>query len=264
MFDIVRVEDDASDLIEQLGTKPKFWFTQGETKVLFKESRPHTGEHWAEKIASVLCGLVGLPHADYELAVWKGRRGVVTPTFVADGARLVHGNELLAQIERTYRTERIWRARQHTVRRVIASLKQPIVEIGPPLGFSEGSALDAFAGYLALDALIGNQDRHHENWGVIVGADGDVRLAPTYDHASSLGRNEKDAVRRRKLTTRDAGDSVESYVARATSALYRSSGDSKALPTLESFRLAGQSRPETLSYWINVLSSVRLRFYGFL
>ena len=154
-------------------------------------------------------------------------------------SRLVHGNELLAQIERTYQTERIWRARQHTVRRVIASLKQPILEIGPPLGFSEGSALDAFVGYLALDALIGNQDRHHENWGVIVGADGDVRLAPTYDHASSLGRNEKDAVRRRKLTTRDAGDSVESYVARATSALYRSSGDSKALPTLESFRLAG-------------------------
>ncbi|MEG3898961.1 MULTISPECIES: hypothetical protein [unclassified Microcoleus] len=44
-----------------------------------------------------------------------------------------------------------------------------------------------------LDAWIGNTDRHHENWGFV-----EVRasktpqviahLAPTYDYASSLGR----------------------------------------------------------------------------
>jgi hypothetical protein len=39
-------------------------------------------------------------------------------------------------------------------------------------------------------------DRHHENWGVVVMTDeyGETSfsLAPTFDHASSLGRNESD------------------------------------------------------------------------
>jgi hypothetical protein len=49
-----------------------------------------------------------------------------------------------------------------------------------------------FPGYLMLDALIGNTDRHHENWGarVLAGLGNGRRmavLAPTYDHASSEG-----------------------------------------------------------------------------
>ena len=47
------------------------------------------------------------------------------------------------------------------------------------------------AEYLLLDAVIGNVDRHHENWGILgKDVDGSVkgRLAPTFDHASSLGR----------------------------------------------------------------------------
>jgi hypothetical protein len=43
-----------------------------------------------------------------------------------------------------------------------------------------------------FDALIGNVDRHHENWGILRKQlkDGTQRgrLAPTFDHASSLGR----------------------------------------------------------------------------
>ena len=47
-----------------------------------------------------------------------------------------------------------------------------------------------FAGYLVLDAVIGNTDRHHENWGLLLrrtetGWKGQV--APSFDHASSLG-----------------------------------------------------------------------------
>ena len=48
-----------------------------------------------------------------------------------------------------------------------------------------------FAGYLVLDALIGNTDRHHENWAILghrVEGRWRRRLAPSFDHASSLGR----------------------------------------------------------------------------
>ena len=44
--------------------------------------------------------------------------------------------------------------------------------LSPPADFIpvEGiqSGVEVFAGYLLLDALIGNTDRHHENWAVMV------------------------------------------------------------------------------------------------
>jgi hypothetical protein len=44
-----------------------------------------------------------------------------------------------------------------------------------------------------LDAWIGNGDRHHLNWGLVrnkltPNIIETIHLAPTYDHASSLGR----------------------------------------------------------------------------
>ncbi len=48
------------------------------------------------------------------------------------------------------------------------------------------SAFDSFAGYLMFDALIGNTDRHHENWAAVAETH---RLAPSYDHGASLGFN---------------------------------------------------------------------------
>lgn len=48
-----------------------------------------------------------------------------------------------------------------------------------------------FAGYLILDALVNNTDRHHGNWAVTRGTDGAVHLAPSFDHASSLGFSER-------------------------------------------------------------------------
>lgn len=46
-----------------------------------------------------------------------------------------------------------------------------------------------------LDAVIGNTDRHHENWGILrkrVGDRWQGMVAPTFDHASSLGRELRD------------------------------------------------------------------------
>lgn len=58
------------------------------------------------------------------------------------------------------------------------------------------------ASYLVLDALIGNTDRHHENWGLLLTrSTSGLRglLAPTFDHASSLGRELSDEKRRGRL-----------------------------------------------------------------
>jgi hypothetical protein len=83
-------------------------------------------------------------------------------------------------------------ARGHT----LGNIQQVLRGYGPPPGFSGPPKLDAFsvfAGYLMLDALISNRDRHSENWAVLRGPlKDDQYLAPSYDHASALGFNLSD------------------------------------------------------------------------
>jgi hypothetical protein len=128
-YEIVEVSLEAPSQLEQLGTKAKFWFRAADgTRTLFKEGYPDSGEHWAEKVACEVARNLGLPHAEYELATWNGRVGVVSPTVVPKGGRLIHGNELLARVLQEYDESKRFRARQHTLGRVLAVLRSRALE----------------------------------------------------------------------------------------------------------------------------------------
>lgn len=263
MYAIETVPDDAPDQPEQLGTKYKFWFRDVfGRRCLFKEGRPGTGENWAEKVCSELCTLLGIPHGHYELAVWRNHKGVVTLMFVPEGGRLVFGNELLAKFVADYDGARRVRAPKHTLSRVMAVMLG-VRGVEMPLGFKPPAEIKdvggVFLGYLMLDALVGNQDRHDENWGLILLPGNRITLAPTFDHASSLGRNERDEVRIERLTTRDQGRSVERYVERARSALYGRVGE-KPLTTLQAFEEAAHlpELREAKGYWLSRLAVTRI------
>jgi len=259
VFNIYDISDVEPDQYEQMGTKLKFWFE--DYQFLFKVGRENTGDNWAEKVASELCELIRLPHAEYELAVWSKAKGVVSPTFVPVGAQLRHGNELLAKIIRGYEMKKHYGQRKHTLRLVMAIMEDE--EIKLPIGWSGldgiNTAADVFIGYLMLDAWIANQDRHHENWAlVVVPEDGtrSMHLAPSYDHASSFGSNEPDAKRESRLTTRDIGRSMEKYVERARSAFYLMPNSSKPLSTIDAFREAARERPKAVQLWLKQLEGI--------
>ena len=170
MFPVIPIPDDARESLEQLGTKEKFWLRIDDRRYLFKMGRPGTGENWAEKIAAELADLLGLPHASYDLAVWKEKAGVLSPRFVPDDGRLILGNELLAAIHTGYPKREIRRVRDHTLDRIHALLTKPVIGCPPAWPRPDQrivTAYDLFLGYLLLDAWIANQDRHHENWGLI-------------------------------------------------------------------------------------------------
>jgi hypothetical protein len=165
---------------------------------------------------------------------------VVTPRFTADGDDLVHGNELLAERDPNYERAgaRYVRTRLHTIDAVLSVLNSPGVQL--PFGWTAipgiDRAVDVFAGYLLLDTWIGNPDRHHENWALVYRRADAVRaLAPRFDHASSLGAHETDAVRADRLASTDPGYGIEGYVrrAKARSALYRAPTDARSLSMLE-------------------------------
>lgn len=51
---------------------------------------------------------------------------------------------------------------------------------------------DLFRGFVRImlfDTLIGEQDRHEENWGVLEDSNGIVRISPLYDNGDSLARD---------------------------------------------------------------------------
>lgn len=263
---IYAVPANAPTEIELMGTKPKFWFSRDEEKWLFKATRAGHGEHWAEVIAAGLAELLGIPHADYEFASWRDKEGVVnagtvTRLFVADGFELVHGNELLAERDPNYPPEgaRYVRTRQHTIEAVRGVVGG--ASVGFPIGWKPipgiESAVDVFGGYLLLDAWIGNTDRHHENWALLVEpGQGSRHLAPTFDHASSLGAHLPDAQRSSRLASKDPAFRVAAYVqaAKARSALYLREGDAKPMPMLDAFQAWAQQAK--CDAWVARLDSI--------
>lgn len=262
-FAVYALPDDAPTATEPLGTKPKFWFSRNGEKWLFKATRPGHGEHWAEVIAARLAELLGLPHAHYELASWRDKSGVVnagavTRNFVAEGFALTHGNELLAERDPNYPPEgrRYLRTKQHT----IEAVRGVIGDVGVPIGWEPipgiDTAVDVFGGYLLLDAWIGNTDRHHENWALVVDS-GHRHLAPTFDHAASLGAHLPDDQRKDRLESKDPAFRVEGWVqsAKARSALYLKEGEAKPLPMLDAFR--AWAKTSHCDGWLTRLESIK-------
>jgi hypothetical protein len=113
-----------------------------------------------------------------------------------------------------------------------------------------------------LDALIGNVDRHHENWGLLWQViihhdefcetsrlDKEYRVAPSYDHASSLGRELMDKKRSDKLRSK----AVESYIRKGRGGIYIAGGKRGENP----LRLAESAAEAYVDYFQPSLDRLR-------
>ena len=205
---------------EVLGTKPKRWLAHPESAEnwLLKDATYsrradgtayRKGDDWAERIAAGVAERLGVPAAVVELATDthgnENRLGVISKSVLTQGEALLHGNELL-------REPVVDRDRSGYT---LEAAREALENVRSPAGIGEAfSAWDVFAGYLLFDAVVGNTDRHEENWAVV--RRGDLRrLAPSFDHASSLGFLLDDMEREARLTTRDRGYTVEAWADRA-------------------------------------------------
>ena len=186
---------------EYLGSKKKFWVMQGGQWWLYKQARPNApGEAWAEKIAAEIAALIGVSHADVELAdEAEDGLGTISLSFMPPDGRLYHGNDILCEVIEGYdRQGRLW-VPEHNVANIIKALRS-LPAGGNSVDLEQ--TISGLASYAILDGLISNTDRHHENWGMIYNdATRTYSLAPSYDHATSLGRNLTDDNRRNRLSS---------------------------------------------------------------
>lgn len=250
---------------EQLGSKPKFWFRRDGKRWLFKEARfidapsgpVPTGEDWAEKAVAEIAHLLAIPAAAVELAEFEGRRGSASLNFTTPAQQLMHGNEVLAGHLEAYDPEMRYRQTSHTVENIILAMRAMF-----PEQREHRAVLQQLASYLVLDALIGNTDRHHENWGLLWRVQVDIDevseaarlsreydVAPTFDHASSLGRELMDDKRLEYLQR----GTVERYIRKGRGGVFMPEGKRGANP-LALVESAAAAYPE---YFLPALVTLR-------
>ena len=241
-YRIVEVKPEWIINQEDMGTKTKFWYRDPDDDVnwLFKYPRQNTGEHWAEKIAAEVASVLGVRHAKVELARFEGACGSATESFVRGGRALCHGNELLEWTVGDYDPKKKFHQSEHTLANIFAGMDY--VFENPE---DASLAKRTLAEYVVLDALIGNTDRHHENWGLLRRLEGNglrgiLFLAPSFDHATSLGRELLDERRNRFLKENRVGG----YVEKGRGAIYWSEDERRGPSPLELVRRAVRTYPD--------------------
>lgn len=230
---------------EVLGSKEKFWYRPGKEgrNWLFKFPQANTGQHWAEKIAAELAGLLQIPRARVELAVFQNTKGSASESFITRPKRadLVHGNEVLGGQVMGYDPTRRFRQSDHTFANILTAIEGAFAEGAPP------QILANLGSYLVLDAVIGNTDRHHENWAFLTWPNEGRRMAfmaPSFDHASSLGRELLDEGQKKCRKRLLAEKRVGSYSEKGQGAIFWQSTDKHGLSPLELVRRAACEHPE--------------------
>lgn len=225
-----------------MGSKRKFWYSEPnapQDRWLFKFPKA-SGEHWAEKIAAEVAKELDIRHAEVELAVLEGQQGSAAKSFVNtnDGWSLLHGNQLLFHSVSGYDREMKFHQNKHTLKNIWAALDKVFKKRED----SEKYKIE-LATYLILDAVIGNTDRHHENWGLMIKKELHREwrgsLAPSFDHASSLGRELKDSKRCKLIEE----DEVGRYVENGHGGVYWSESESRGPSPLELVRHAYNQHP---------------------
>lgn len=269
MYPVFSVDPRGSEVLEPLGTKPKFWFTAADgRRILFKAEERGTGEDWAEKIACELAALLGLPHVHYDLAsnLQANVPGVVCPNLLSSGQHLAHGNQLLLAIDSSYPAQgKRFGVSEHTidmVAKVLDVLYPPVHVVNAPDGVE--TALHWFVGYVLLDAWIANQDRHHENWAAVLEFEltpeqeqrPRLSLSPTFDHGASMARNISNEERQERLTTRDRQRQLPAFTRKARSAFYVSADSNKSLTTVAAYRAFAELAPAAARAWETRLKGI--------
>jgi len=252
------IENTQDSAIEHVGSKEKgrlsFKMNGKFNRFLWKKGREHTGENWAEKVTCELADLLGLPHAQYEFGLIGGKQCVITKNFLHENEELILGNQLIEGFDSNIKFDN----NQHTLSAILSSLRKNLVN---PWRKSEKVAsneiqtsTDLFMGYLCFDAWVGNTDRHAENWAMIKSVNKTNFLCPTFDHASSLGRNVTEEERVERLKTKDKGYSVNAYVRRAKTPIYDDFGNRLGFSSLlKECRAISQ---KTTQFWVDKISTI--------
>ncbi|MFA5159212.1 MAG: HipA domain-containing protein [Candidatus Omnitrophota bacterium] len=152
---------------------------------LFKESHSrHPVEFWSEVIAHKVGELVNISTPETFCAKFENTYGALIRFFLKIKDRKIveelrHGGDLILAKHPDFDRRK---GESHNIYFVEEVL---VKNLGRDHLFKE------FLKLLVFDAIIGNTDRHQDNWGLIVPSDktkNEIKLTPAFDNSDSLGR----------------------------------------------------------------------------
>lgn len=194
LYDISRWHELPSSQTEGTRDKRKILSSYDGTPYYFKTSfsrgeRDYKTEFWSEVIASRIGALCGFNVLRYDVAVINTEQeqliGCISKSLFVEGQEdMISGYNLIVQYTPDF-CERYKERGYHSLPLILDTLKAHDI----------AHVFDSVLDMWLFDAIIGNGDRHSENWAVIrdkrpdsQGKDWSVWLAPIYDSGSSLGR----------------------------------------------------------------------------
>ena len=257
------------------GSKEKRWYRSLESNqlALFKlpisltsinstHENESTGEAWSEKICSEIGKHIGFSTHDVDLGalsidneaeeyygikrenITNDNRifGALCWSFLNESRdSLVEGADMIMDFDETYDRNNLQGKREIYNFDLLYRL------------FYENGFLDSLFKMIIFDTLIGNTDRHQDNFGVIRNEETGIRkFAPFYDNSSSLGRELPE--RRIKLMLKDESMFTSYIYGKKSSTLIRwgNSWTPKKLNILEFFENVRSLHPEINTYLTNI------------
>jgi hypothetical protein len=232
------------------GVLRKDWYSHPELgECLFKEARSaewtisdgrDARADWSEKVVNKIGDLLSLPVARSEFATgyFNGSvnivEGILSVNCIPENSQVFTGESLLISNINNYRSDNL---ADYTVENCLKSLE--LANVLPPNSWQQSvtgieTGADLFVGYLMLDALCINRDRHYHNWGVMA-VDDRLELIPSFDHGLSLG------------STDNISYSVDRYASRFKSPFQ--SRTQQQLSTFSALEIAAQLYPDAANIW---------------
>lgn len=192
-----------------------------------KSSEPrYPDQYWAEVIAFQIGRLMGLTLPPVFVAIDSARNepGTINEWFIgyADSRvdRYVAGGDYLQRLIPAFDIDK---GRQHNLTTIIEFSRA--LERG---GWLAHDWRQYWGLCLCFDALIGNTDRHQENWGVIWAENGPkARYTPYFDNGTSLGHELQPQKMQRMM--RDHSE-FNAYLKRGRHHMRWAKGEKKRLP----------------------------------
>lgn len=143
-------------------------------------------ESITEQLTTRIGQILGLKMAESQLALAHGQVRFLSRYFLNNEQSLVHGAQVFAvYMEDEDFVHEVETARQEADIFTFQVVSESLKSVFPD---EHSDLLASFVSMLAFDAIVGNHDRHHYNWGVIVHARDAHRpyFAPIYDSARAL------------------------------------------------------------------------------
>lgn len=217
-------------------------------RYLFKEAiksakepgrQRHPAQYWSEAIAFRIGRLMGLTLPPVFVAIdsASGEPGTINEWFMGypgqEEERYCPGGDLMQLFIEGYDRAK---GRQHNLETIIR-----LARLLERRGALTQNWVEYWGLCLCFDALIGNTDRHQENWGLIVKDLQSMRFTPYFDNGTSLGH---ELLPRKAQRMMKDSNELEAYFRRGEHHMCWSLSDQKRLHLIDGVRRYCESYPE--------------------